>query len=96
MKHYIISLFILTLSVPVFASEKQDYKCFVKSTDGDKVLFYRWKTKDVKFKSAALIASKRKDKKGKSFYIKSVQECVEINQDFKSAEAQATDKITLY
>lgn len=96
MKRYIISLFFLILSVPVLASEKQDYKCFVKSSGGDKVLFYRWEVKGVKFKAAALIGSASKDKRGKTFYIKSVQECVGINQNFKSADAQATDKITLH
>ncbi|WP_076542950.1 TapY2 family type IVa secretion system protein [Shewanella sp. UCD-KL21] len=81
---------------PVWAA-KQDYKCFItSSTKGDEVVFYRWNTKDdIKLKAGGLIGKQRADRKGKKYFIKDVQECVALGQDFVSEKAQAVDKKTL-
>ena len=55
MNSYVVSLLLFALSTSAFASEKQDYKCLINSTDGDKVVFYRWETKKIKLKIAALV-----------------------------------------
>ncbi|GGI99204.1 hypothetical protein GCM10007978_41300 [Shewanella hanedai] len=96
MKSYIVSLFLFALSMSTFASEKQDYKCFINSTDGDRVVFYRWEAKEIKLKMATLVGRTNMNKKGKKYYIKNVQECVLINQDFESSDGQDIDKITLH
>ncbi|MBW8184438.1 TapY2 family type IVa secretion system protein [Shewanella nanhaiensis] len=91
-----IPIFLLSLSTTAVASEKQDYKCFVNSTDGDKVVFYRWKTDELKLKMAKLVGRTNTNKKGKKYFIKEVQECVHINDTFESADAQKVDKVTLH
>ena len=96
MNSYVVSLLLFALSTSAFASEKQDYKCLINSTDGDKVVFYRWETKKIKLKIAALVGRSNMNKKGKKYYIKNVDECVVINQDFESADGQNIDKITLH
>ncbi|WP_394392015.1 TapY2 family type IVa secretion system protein [Shewanella woodyi] len=96
MKRFIIFIFLFSLPATTMASEKQDYKCFVNSTDGDKVVFYRWKTDDVKLKMAKLVGRTNTNKKGKKYFIKTVQECVHTNDNFESADAKKVDKVTLH
>ncbi|NRD72812.1 hypothetical protein HQQ94_06025 [Shewanella sp. VB17] len=96
MKTFHSLLLVLFFSVPLFASEKQDYKCFVKSTDGDKIVFYRWQVKEIKLNIATLVGRTNKNNKGKTYYIKTVDECVTIEQDFNAIDAQKMDKITVY
>lgn len=87
MKLFNSLLLLLFFSVPLLASEKQDYKCFVKSTDGDKIVFYRWKIKEVKLNISTLVGRTNTNKKCKKYYIKTVDECVSIEQDFHSVFA---------
>ncbi|WP_065187439.1 TapY2 family type IVa secretion system protein [Shewanella woodyi] len=96
MKRFMISIFLFGLSATTVASAKQDYKCFVNSTDGDKVVFYRWKADELKLKMAKLVGRTNTNKRGKKYFIKEVQECVNINENFESAGAQKVDKVTLH
>jgi hypothetical protein len=100
-----ISGFVLGCVLPVVAlgvssvaqadGDKQDYKCHIDSAQGDKVVFYRWKTDELALKIAGLPGSQLADSRGKKYYIKSVAECVPLNVDFGSDEAQKLDKQTL-
>lgn len=75
--------------------DRQDFKCHIDTAQGDKVVFYRWKTDELALKMAGLPGSRLTDGKGKKYYIKSVTECVPLNVDFGSEEAQKLDKHTL-
>lgn len=91
----LLSGFILSVSPLSFAA-KQDYKCFVHSSKkGDQVVFYRWKEKDARLRFASLPGSQLTDSKGKKYFIKSVEECVLLSQEFSSHEAKKIDKQTL-
>ncbi|MEZ9367858.1 TapY2 family type IVa secretion system protein [Shewanella sp. 10N.286.51.B2] len=84
------------LAVSPVKAAKQDYKCFItSSTKGDEVVFFHWNAKDVKLKARALIGKQRADHKGKKYFIKGVEECVPLAQDFASEKAQRVDKKTL-
>ncbi|MCW3173434.1 TapY2 family type IVa secretion system protein [Shewanella subflava] len=83
-----------SLSLPVSAA-KQDYKCYVNTTKGSKVLFYRWQEKDAQLRSARIVGKQLTDNKGKKYFIKEVEECVLLSQDFKSEKAKEQDKQTL-
>ncbi|MCE9678015.1 TapY2 family type IVa secretion system protein [Shewanella sp. AS1] len=83
------------VSLPVSAA-KQDYKCFINSAaKGPEVVFYRWSSEDLKVKTASLIGMQRKDNKGKQYFIKTVEECVPLSEEFSSKQAKAKDKQTL-
>ncbi|MFV7769304.1 TapY2 family type IVa secretion system protein [Shewanella marisflavi] len=75
---------------------KQDYKCFINSTKkGEQVVFYRWSEKDLQLRVASLPGKQLTDNKGKKYFIKSVEECVPLNEEFSSKQAKALDKRTL-
>ena len=80
----------------VFASEKQDYKCYVNSTDGDKIVFYRWQVTEYKLKAASLPGRINVNKDNKKYYIKDVHECVLLNEEFTLGLAQKLDRATVY
>lgn len=91
----IVSVLGIFISQPILAA-KQDYKCFINSSaKGYQVVFYRWESKDVQLKSASLVGKQRTDNKGKKYFIKSVEECVPLSQDFSSKQAKVKDKQTL-
>ena len=75
---------------------KQDYKCYISSSKkGEQVVFYRWDEKDARLRTASLPGKQLTDKKGKKYFIKEVEECVPLSQEFSSKEAKAKDKQTL-
>ncbi|WP_394129759.1 TapY2 family type IVa secretion system protein [Shewanella maritima] len=89
-------LFIITSNPALAVAGKQDYKCFITSSNkGDEVVFYRWDIGKVEQQRKGLIGKKHKDLKGKKSYIKAVGECVPLSADFSSEKAQAVDKMTL-
>ncbi|WP_367227193.1 TapY2 family type IVa secretion system protein [Shewanella sp.] len=96
MKPLIILLLAVFSSSLVFASEKQDYKCYVNSTDGDKIVFYRWQVKEYKLKVDSLPGRINVSKDNKKFYIRNVHECVLINETFTLGRAQKLDLTRLY
>lgn len=79
----------------VFAEEFQDYKCYVESSYGDEYLvFFKWNKKDVSRQKMALTAKQLTDKIGKRYFVKSVGECVPVNEDFISTIAMELDAVT--
>lgn len=84
-----------SFAMPALAA-KQDYKCYINSSKkGEQVVFYRWDEKDARLRAARLPGKQLTDKKGKKYFIKEVEECVPLNQEFSSKEAKAKDKRTL-
>lgn len=91
----------LALALPAFviAAEPtvvmQDYKCHVTTTNGDKVLFYRWRIKDVNLNMASLPSKQKVGGDKKKFFIKEVVECVELSQEFNNENSKKIDELTL-
>ncbi len=83
------------ISTTAFASEKREYKCYVDTTDGDKVVFYRWQTHEFELKVASLAGRQNINNKGKKYFIKDVAECVALNDEFSSNRAKKLDLKTL-
>ncbi|WP_076407830.1 TapY2 family type IVa secretion system protein [Shewanella sp. UCD-KL12] len=91
---------LLTVSGSVLADNtkggKKDYKCYLQTTSGHQIAFYEWKEKEVALRMAKLPARKVPSKGvGKKAYIKDVEECVELDQEFTLGAAQKLDDITL-
>lgn len=85
----------LMIATPAFAA-KQDYKCYINSSKkGHQVVFYRWDSKDIRLKVASLPGKQLSDNKGKTYFIKEVEECVLLSQKFTSKKAKTKDKQTL-
>ncbi|QLE84654.1 hypothetical protein FLM48_05840 [Shewanella sp. Scap07] len=91
MKIIMISL-ILVFSSAVAAEEKGDYKCFVETTEGETLMFFRWKIADAKRQEQALVGQTFQGKKLKSNYVKKVMECQLDYKSFANANAQRLDK----
>ncbi|QSX34741.1 TapY2 family type IVa secretion system protein [Shewanella avicenniae] len=83
------------VSQSAFAAAKVSYKCYLETTKGHEVAFYRWSDENIVSKVAGLSASKRKDNKGKTYYVKQAVECVPQSEEFSSKAAQKLDKKTL-
>ncbi|TVP14990.1 TapY2 family type IVa secretion system protein [Shewanella sp. KCT] len=91
----VLCIVLSSVASSAFAAKK-DYKCFINSAKkGDQVVFYRWNDKDVKLRVASLPGKQLTDSKGKKYFIKSVEECVPLNEEFSSKQAKALDKRTL-
>ena len=98
MKYTCLSLVLILSASAVVAAEpesKQDFKCFITSIKGEKVAFFRWELNNWKLKMAKLPGTQLKDSNGRKYYIKSVEECVELDNDFTSDAAILLDKQTL-
>lgn len=83
------------VSVAATSEPAQDYKCHITASKGDKVVFYRWKVKDVNLNIASLPGKQLTASDGKKYFIKDVVECVPLSQEFTSDESKQLDKITL-
>jgi len=83
------------ISTAAAASEKQEYKCYVDTSDGAKVVFYRWQTHEFDIKVASLAGRQNVNNKGKKYFIKDVAECVALNDEFSSSSAKKLDLKTL-
>lgn len=90
----VLSLFSY-FSIAVTSEPAQDYKCHIIASKGDKVVFYRWKIKDVKLNIASLPGKQLTASDGKKYFIKDVVECVSLSQEFTSNKSKQLDKITL-
>ncbi|QQX81510.1 TapY2 family type IVa secretion system protein [Shewanella sp. KX20019] len=98
----IINLYLLAMLLPVFSwaetsakTESMDYKCYIESSVGNKVLFYRWPIKELELKVASLPGKQFINKKGRKIFIQDVEECVRLDDVFTSNKAQKQDKLTL-
>ncbi|WOT04288.1 TapY2 family type IVa secretion system protein [Shewanella youngdeokensis] len=75
---------------------KKDFKCYVDTTIEKQVVFYRWDISQVERLIASLPATQSAKKaKNMTAYIKSVDECVLLDEPFQSRDAQRLDKLTL-
>lgn len=83
------------VSVAATSEPSQDYKCHIDSAKGEKVVFYRWKPKDLNVRVASLPGRQLADSKGKKYFIKDVVECVPLSQEFTSEQSKKLDKMTL-
>ncbi len=85
----------LTFADNTAHSNKKDYKCYLDTTSGYQIAFYEWPEKQIQLRMAMLTAKKTPDKgAGESTYIKNVEECVEIYDEFILDAAQKLDEIT--
>ncbi|WP_299793910.1 TapY2 family type IVa secretion system protein [uncultured Shewanella sp.] len=84
-----------SISTTALASEKQEYKCYVDTTDGAKVVFYRWQKHEFDIKFASLAGRQNVNNKGKKYFIKDAMECVTLNEEFSSSRAKKLDLQTL-
>jgi hypothetical protein len=71
-----------------------DYKCYLKTSFGHEIGFYRWHEKLYVQEVAKLIASKMQTSDG-DVYIKEVIECTKLDQDFGRPDAILLDKKTV-
>jgi hypothetical protein len=71
-----------------------DYKCYLKTSFGHEIGFYRWHEKLYVQEVAKLIASKMQTADG-DVYIKEVIECTKLDQDFGRPDAILLDKKTV-
>ncbi|MPY20995.1 hypothetical protein FM037_21355 [Shewanella psychropiezotolerans] len=72
-------------------AEKLEYKCYLKTTKGYEIAFYRWEVKNFTRNMAKLPSRKLP---GKRIYIKDVEECVELDASFTLGAAQKLDEET--
>ena len=79
----------------VQADEMVDYKCYIETTSGFDITFYKWKTSTTQLMQAKLPATKYKDANSKDVYIKDVIECVTLDEKFKSKSAKDLDSKTV-
>jgi len=73
----------------------QEYKCHITMAKADKVVFYRWKVKEVPMHIAGMPGKQLTGSDGKKYFIKDVVECVPLSQDFTTEESKQLDKVTL-
>ncbi len=97
-----INLCLLAVLLPSLVSaetlprtDKMDYKCFISSSIGHKVLFYSWPIKEFELKMASLPSKQFSDRKGRKVFIQDVEECVAVNESFQSTQAQKQDQLTV-
>ncbi|MDF0534464.1 TapY2 family type IVa secretion system protein [Shewanella yunxiaonensis] len=93
-KYLVCGLFLTFMTAPSMAA-KVSYKCYLLTTKGQEIAFYRWNEDDFAAKQATIVASKRTDAKGKTYYVKAVEECVKMSDEFSSEVAKKLDKQTL-
>lgn len=91
----IILLGIFASTANVQADEMVDYKCYIETTNGFDITFYKWKTSTTQLMQAKLPATKYKDVNSKDVYIKDVVECVILDEKFKSKNAKDLDNKTV-
>ncbi|NMH64738.1 TapY2 family type IVa secretion system protein [Shewanella salipaludis] len=91
----LLSLLPLTGHALETSTNTQDYKCYIGSVKGDQIVFFRWQATELKLKMAGLPGRQLMDNKGKKYFIKAVEECVPLDEEFTLGRAQQLDKATL-
>ncbi|WP_338592134.1 TapY2 family type IVa secretion system protein [Shewanella khirikhana] len=88
---------VLIVSFSSFAGgeEFKSVKCYVNTSQGEKIVFYSWKEKDLAKNIPKLIGKRLQDERGNPNYIKQVYECVTSNQRFNSMGANRLEKNAL-
>lgn len=75
-------------------AQKQDYKCYLETSRGEQIGFYRWPVKKHTFLAARLVGTQAFSNSNDKPFIKEVVECVGLDDNFSNAKAQALDKAT--
>ncbi|MCF1428130.1 MAG: TapY2 family type IVa secretion system protein [Shewanella sp.] len=84
-----------TFSVQAASDKKaSDYKCYLETTRGHQIGFYRWKENKKTMLMAKLVGMQTYSKDKPKPYIKEVLECVKLHDEFSSESAQQLDKMT--
>lgn len=91
----LVLVFFSCVSVAATSELAQDYKCHITASKVEKLVFYRWKVKDLNLNIASLPGKQLTASDGKKYFIKDVVECVPLNQEFTSDKSQQLDKVTL-
>ncbi|MEC4728273.1 TapY2 family type IVa secretion system protein [Shewanella sp. D64] len=93
-----VSLSVLPLSFSTLAEEREDFKCYVETTQGEKIVRFSWDPSKTKLYMAKFVG-KRLSKSGQGsplpLYIKSMIECVKAEYTFEKSQARALEKVTL-
>lgn len=71
-----------------------EFKCYINSNSRAEIAFYVWPISELNLRMANLIGTTRVDSNNKRYFIKDVEECVALQDDFTSSKAQALDKAT--
>ncbi|MGI2257740.1 TapY2 family type IVa secretion system protein [Shewanella sp. GXUN23E] len=95
-----VSLVLVTWALSATAvdaktEDKRDYKCYLNTTIGEQIGFYRWPVKQRNLLMAKLVGSQAFSNSKPTPYIKEVIECVGLDDEFSTAPAQALDKQTV-
>ena len=78
------------------AESAQDYKCYIKSSYGNEyIVFFKWKDKDVRRHMTVLPSTQLTDRMSKKYFVKSVDECITLDEEFVSTTARKLDRQTL-
>jgi hypothetical protein len=92
-----LSMFTLLISPMAIADAQKDfieYKCFLETSFGNEIGFYKWAENKRVIEMARLPATKMQTSDG-AVYIKEVLECVPLEQDFGRPDAIILDKATV-
>ncbi|ACA85660.1 TapY2 family type IVa secretion system protein [Shewanella woodyi] len=93
---WVISLCCLWLSFSTTAEERADYKCYVDTNQGHKVVRFSWYPSKTKLYMARFVGKRMTSDKGSQpLYIKSMLECVNVTQSFNKPQARAVEQRTL-
>jgi hypothetical protein len=93
-----VSLCFLFLSFGTVAEQREDFKCYVETTQGHKLLRFSWlpsKTKNYMAKFVGKRVSHSGQGNSVPLYIKTMLECVKSQQSFNKPEAREVEEMTL-
>ncbi|GGI68881.1 hypothetical protein GCM10009332_02480 [Shewanella gelidii] len=78
-------------------ANSSDYKCYLETTQGVQVSFFKWNDKKATLRQSKLLASQVSvsNKINQKAYVKKVVECVKLEQEFQSPAAKKYDAVTL-
>lgn len=76
-------------------AESESIKCYVRTSQGEQVLFYSWNKNKIERNKSKLLGKRLPDLKGNQNYIKQVNECMPTSQPFSSKVANQLERQTL-
>ena len=95
MKSSNVLLFAVFCSISAWAEPREDYKCFLLTTQGERVLNFSWQPSLVKRYQHQLVGTKmpaQPHSNGMPLYVKQVYECIKIIEAFKSSKARQFER----
>lgn len=91
-----ISVCCLWFSSAIAAEDRADYKCYVDTNQGHKVVLFSWYPSKTKLYMAKFVGKRVPSDKGSvPLYIKSMLECVNVSRSFTKPQARAVEERTL-